>query len=256
MTAFLASVRSEIEAGLALDGGADIIDLKEPASGALGRLPEPVIRAVLASIAGRRPVSATTGDLPSEPARVLGAVRAMAATGVDIVKVGLFEGDIPGTIAALARGATAAIRLVAVMFADRHPDIDLVDRCADAGFFGVMLDTADKAAGPLTRHLDMPALDAFVTRARTRALAAGLAGSLRVSDISDLARLQPDYLGFRSALASGRRDGALDEAAIRKVRATLDQVHAASLATAAAGAASAAASASAGGASTKRAKLT
>ena len=59
MTAFLASVMSAEEAGLALEGGADVIDLKDPTSGALGALPVAVIRAAVDRIAGRRPVSAT-----------------------------------------------------------------------------------------------------------------------------------------------------------------------------------------------------
>ena len=39
MTALLASVRSVAEAELALAGGADVIDLKDPSQGALGALP-------------------------------------------------------------------------------------------------------------------------------------------------------------------------------------------------------------------------
>ena len=44
-------------------------------------------------MAGRRPVSATVGDLPPERRALLAAAaRATAATGVDIVKLGFFPG--------------------------------------------------------------------------------------------------------------------------------------------------------------------
>src|SRR5258708_37352772 len=98
MTSLLASVRTEEEARLALVGGADIIDLKEPALGALGRLDDDTIRACLGAVAGLRPVSATIGDMPLDPGAIVAAARAMAALGVDIVKIGLFEGHVQGTL--------------------------------------------------------------------------------------------------------------------------------------------------------------
>jgi uncharacterized protein (UPF0264 family) len=240
MTLLLASVRSAEEALIACAGGADIIDLKEPAAGALGRLPDATIAAVLSAVAGRKPASATIGDLPLEPRRVRDAVLAMAAAGVDIVKLGLFAGDVPGTLAELAGPARDGIRLVAVLFADRQPDVDAVARCADAGFFGVMLDTADKRAGPLTRHLPEDALARFIAVARRHGLLAGLAGSLSAADVPALLPLTPDYLGFRSALTAGGRSGPLDAMAMAKMRLALDQAPLASSATAAAGAQSAA----------------
>jgi (5-formylfuran-3-yl)methyl phosphate synthase len=240
MSLLLASVRSPEEALIACAGGADIIDLKEPAAGALGRLPDTTIAAVLRAVAGRKPASATIGDLPLEPRSVWDAVLAMAATGVDIVKLGMFAGDLPATLAGLAGPARDGVHLVAVLFADRQPDLDVVARCADAGFFGVMLDTADKRAGPLTRHLPVEALARFVAAARRQGLLSGLAGSLAVADVPVLLPLAPDYLGFRSALTAGGRSGPLDAAAVTSIRRALDQTLLASSATAAAGAQSAA----------------
>jgi uncharacterized protein (UPF0264 family) len=91
MTGVLASVRSADEAEAALAAGADIIDLKEPRSGALGALPAEVIRTAIARIGGCRPLSATVGDLPMEPRLLARAVGNVGALGVDFVKVGLRE---------------------------------------------------------------------------------------------------------------------------------------------------------------------
>jgi uncharacterized protein (UPF0264 family) len=224
MTGLLASVRSAAEAALAVAGGADIIDAKEPAAGALGRVESDVLRAILRDVAGRRPVSATIGDLELSPALVSAAVESTAADGADIVKIGVFPGALEATWAALQAIARRGPRLVAVMFADRAPDlIELPRRCAEAGFFGVMLDTADKSAGPLAAHLDREALAGFVARARGLGLVSGLAGSLRLGDIPGLAPLGADYLGFRSALTVAGRSSRLDAAALRAVREALDQ---------------------------------
>lgn len=234
MTRMLASVATPAEAALALDGGADFIDLKNPAAGALGALPADVLSACVAVVGGRRPVSATIGDVPLDPPRVVEAVERTAATGVDIVKIGLFDGDLQGCLAAL-KGRPG--RLIAVLFADRSPDLSRLGPLAAAGFHGVMLDTADKAAGPLLRHMDVPALAGFVARARGLGLLTGLAGSLRLADVPMLTALRPDYLGFRGALCgAGGRAGALDPQAFAAVHRALHAPQRPSTATATAGA--------------------
>lgn len=240
MTKLLASVRSAAEAHEAILGDADIIDLKEPAAGALGRLPDATIREIRSAVDGRRPISATIGDIALSPGPVCAAVTQMAGTGVDIVKFGMFDGDAPATIAALAGPARSGVRLVAVLFADRAPDFTLVEHCAGAGFYGVMLDTADKRNGRLTTCLPLSMLAAFIRRARARDLFCGLAGSLSAADVPELLTLAPDYLGFRSALTKGGRVGTLDRAALRALRARFDQAEPSNKATATAGAQSAA----------------
>jgi (5-formylfuran-3-yl)methyl phosphate synthase len=222
MTKLLASVRSAEEAKMAFAGGADIIDAKDPERGALGRLPDCVVQSIVAEIDGRKPVSATIGELPLEPDRILRAVRSMAMIGVDIIKVGMFAGDTIGTVRHLKDATDDGVRLVAVLLADRKPNFDILNDCSDAGFYGVMLDTADKQRGPLTRHIDPSVLRSFIARAHDRKLAAGLAGSLSKSDVASLIHAQPDYLGFRSALTLGGREGALDLQSLAAVRGEID----------------------------------
>lgn len=224
MTRFLASVRSAHEAVLAVAGGADIVDAKEPSVGALGRVDPATLAEIAHAVAGRRPVSATIGDLALRPEIVAAAVERASAGGADIVKIGLFPGEFDATMAALRPMTRRGVRLVAVLFADRAPDLAGVPaRCAAAGFFGVMIDTADKAAGSLIAHLKISALAAFVACARESGLVSGLAGSLRLADIPALAALGADYLGFRSALTTGDRRGDLDPTALRAVRNALDE---------------------------------
>ncbi len=222
MTGLLASVRSLDEALIALRAGADIIDLKEPSHGALGALPSDVIREVVERIAGRRPVSATAGDLPMEPAIVGDAVARIADLGVDFVKVGLFPGGDPAAcLEALSREAAAGTRIVVVLFADQDPDFTILTEIKARGLTGAMLDTANKGRGGLRDHLSEAALGDFLARARALDLVTGLAGSLGSSDVPSLLRLGPDYLGFRGALTRSGRVSSLDPAAIATIRAAI-----------------------------------
>lgn len=216
MTGMLASVANLAEARRVAELGVDIIDLKNPAAGALGALPVDEVARIVGDLDGRRQLSATVGDLPMEPARVSAAVAAMAATGVDYVKIGFFPGgDWAGVIEDLRPVAAAGVRLVAVLFGDSAPEPRWVETLARAGFAGAMLDTADKTLGPLTRVCEPGFLRDFVAATRAQEMLCGLAGSLRADDVPPLLALAPDYLGFRGALCGGNRVENLDPEAVR-----------------------------------------
>ena len=226
-TGLLASVTSCAEAAIVLDGGADLIDLKDPARGALGALDVSLVRAVVRQVAGRVPVSATVGDLTAmQPRPLAAAVERMAGTGVDYVKVGVFPAATAGAcIDTLAPLAASGIRLIAVFFADLGLAAGLPQRCAAAGFAGVMIDTAGKERGSLRSCCADRVLGDFVAAARGDGLLAGLAGSLALADIAPLLELTPDYLGFRGALChDGQRTAGLDAAAFARVRAALPAI--------------------------------
>lgn len=219
---FLASVRNDDEARLAVSGGADIIDCKEPAAGALGALPPSVVRAVRDAVPAHVCVSATIGDLPCNGALWLDAAQQMADAGADYVKIGLFpQGDARSAIAAMAASNLRG-RLVGVMLADSEPDLSLLGDLRDAGFAGVLLDTANKSRGPLPDFVSEQFLQTFLADARAKGLFAGLAGGLRLEHVLRMKALKPDIIGFRGALCAGsQRKGALDEFAIRAVARAL-----------------------------------
>lgn len=215
----LASVTNEAEACLAAAGGADIIDCKDPAKGALGALPHAVVAGIRAAVPAHIQVSATIGDMPADPDPVLDATRAMAATGCDIVKIGLFPGgDAAATVRRLGSLASETL-LVAVLMADAPFDRALVPALGEAGFAGVMLDTANKDGRTLLDHRTTAELRGFIAEARAAGLFAGLAGSLRLAQVPQLLALDPDVLGFRGALCSASdRKNTLDSEALAAVR--------------------------------------
>lgn len=230
MIRMLASVRDLDEARIVFDAGVDLIDLKQPADGALGALPPDVISEVVGFVAGRTLTSATAGNIEPDAEAVQAAMQSIAATGVDYVKAGLFPAawQQGGRDYAAVRACLGGLvplhgaRRIAVMFADLAPPLELVDAVADAGFDGVMVDTALKTGHSLPDVAGSDWLAAFVERARARGLLCGLAGSLRVGHIAPLARLAPDYLGFRGALCAGQaRAQALDARAVFAVRQAL-----------------------------------
>jgi dihydroneopterin aldolase len=219
MTLMLASVTNPAEAEAVWVGGADIIDLKDPAKGALGALDADVVAGIVRSVGKRKPVSAAAGASLGAPAAAVDAVAAIAATGVDYVKVG-FSPDKAGADCVRALGPHASnTKLVGVLFADCAPDLDMLALMANNGFSGAMLDTAKKGAGRLLDHMDVAALDRFIDRCRVNGLTSGLAGSLEPPDVPRLLPLQPNYLGFRGSLCQGRaREAAIDAASVRMIR--------------------------------------
>jgi uncharacterized protein (UPF0264 family) len=224
MTRLLASVTHAAEARLAVAGGADIIDCKDPARGALGALPPPAVADIVRAVGGQRPVSATVGDLPPRIEALGPAIQRVGDTGVDFVKVGLFRARgasrLLGELAILAR----RYALVGVLFADRNPGLDVIEAMAAAGFAGVMLDTADKGSGALPDHAPRWLLEGLVRRARRSGLACGFAGSLSPRHIDRLLPLEPDYLGFRGGLCEAGRGSPIDRARLAEVRGRIPRL--------------------------------
>ena len=221
MTGMLASVNSVEEALLALTANVDIIDLKQPALGALGALETGLVKSIVAAIDNRCPVSATVGDLPMQPDVVYSAVKDMAETGVDYIKIGFFPGgDWQGTIEKLAT-LPESMNLIAVLFADTQPDFTVIDRLT--GFKGVMLDTMNKNNGSLSQVMTKTDIAQFVRLAKNRSMLCGLAGSLRLDDIAGLTPHQPDYLGFRGALClDHNRTAQLNRSSIMQIKQAIE----------------------------------
>ena len=227
MTGMLASVNSLEEALLVEPLNVDVIDLKQPNMGALGALAVETVAEIVSKLNPATIISATVGDLPMQPDIVFEAAQAMAATGVDYVKIGFFpDGDWRSCVERLADVATQGHALIAVLFGDASPDMAIVPMLRQAGFSGVMLDTMDKQQGSLTDVMNSTQLQNFVQMAKSYGLLTGLAGSLRIEDIEYLLPLQADYLGFRGALCAQHcRTARLDYGQITQIRQLLSDIH-------------------------------
>src|SRR5436190_11026010 len=210
MTLMLASVSTPEEAEIAIAHGADIVDLRNAARADFAAAPRDIVRATVAAVQGRRPVSAVTGQVPMEPVAIVAAATAMAEAGVEHVSVGLFpdprRGECIRALAPLAR----RVRILGVLFAGDPVDAQLMSLIKDAGFAGLMFDAARKDDGGLLDSVEIGALANFVDAAHAQGLLAGFTGALEPPDIPRLLLLAPDILGC-AGLCTAPGNAAIDE---------------------------------------------
>ncbi len=228
----LVSVVSEDEVAAAVSGGADIIDVKNPAEGSLGAPPVHVVRRVREAAPAHLPVSVAIGDMPHVPGVAGLAAAGAAACGVEYVKVGLMGSRTPDAAVELLASVCRAVRetrpgarVMAAGYGDAArvgalPVEHLRDVACAAGAAGCMIDTAVKDGSTLFDAVSDDELRAFVASCRAAGLLSALAGSLLADDIPRVAALGADIAGVRGAACSGDRlTGRVDEGAVRRLKA-------------------------------------
>lgn len=232
MPQLLISVTTIREAEIALQCGADIIDLKDPAQGALGALPLEVINEVTAFVHAQpepgKMVSATIGDLPMLPDLLVEHVLALSAAKVDIIKIGFFaipDSEMPdyqACLDALNKVCASGLKLVAVLFADYSYPPGLIAAIAKAGFYGVMIDTAEKNGTIFLDYMTLDEAKAIVTQAHEQRMMFGIAGSLASQHVNIAKAMEADYIGFRGGVCEGsQRKAPLVAEKIRAIRMAL-----------------------------------
>ena len=229
MMQLLISVTSLEEAQIALENGADFIDLKDPSQGALGALPLETITEIVsyvhaAGISNRKLTSATIGDLPMQPQLIAAHVERLAVTGVDMIKIGFFDDGenkpdaYEQCLSALQSLASNSFKLVAVLFAEHEYPCNLISHIKNAGFYGVMLDTATKNGATFFDYFTADEISKLSKSASAHDLMFGLAGSLNIQHIEKIKQLDANYVGFRGGVCvSNQRKFKLDSAKIRAI---------------------------------------
>jgi hypothetical protein len=209
----LISVVDAAEAVEAAVAGADIIDVKDPATGALGAAAPWSVREIRKAVPPELPVSAALGDGPFRPDAAAADADALAKAGAVFVKLGLRDTPADGALASFRPVAAAlprAVHLIVAGFADHrranspHP-LDLPALAQAAGAHGCLIDTAVKDGRGLFHWLDEAALRSFVALCRSRGLLSALAGSLAPGDLPLLAGIGADIVGVRGAACTGDR---------------------------------------------------
>jgi len=201
----LVSVRNADEAEAALAGGADIIDAKEPAGGALGAVSLSTFHAIVSAVAGARPVTAALGDGSG--------VGAFAASGAAFVKVGL-----AGLAAALRAANDAGVVAVYAADADSEVPFDAaLDFAATNGAKGLLVDTADKSGPGLLRLLTPATLARYVALVHARGLFIALAGKLSGEDLPIVRRTGADIAGVRGAACVGTRMDSISTTSVQRL---------------------------------------
>lgn len=210
-TGLLISVRSVEEAVLALEGGADLIDVKEPSAGSLGAAPRSVISEIVDRMAGRVPVSAAMGELTEWEGGEIDP-------RLSFVKWGLRGADHRKLL------AVRNLQTVVVIYADWQrtnspsPD-DLLNFAITERFGVVLIDTGQKDGSRLTDFVPISVLCEWRKRLSEADISFALAGSLQECDIAELATVAPRWFAVRgAACVQNQRESRIDIERVRSLK--------------------------------------
>jgi uncharacterized protein (UPF0264 family) len=211
----LVSVVDKAEALDSIEGGADILDVKNPKEGSLGANFPRVIRQVKEVTPANLELSATLGDLPNLPGTASLAALGAAASGVDYVKAGLFGVKNCEEATALMTEVVNAVKefdgglkTIASGYADFRTvgcvsPLELPLVAHKAGADGVLVDVKVKNGQTnLFSFLTDENLKELVDKAHDYDLLAALAGSLDTQDIQRVYSLGADIIGVRGAVCT------------------------------------------------------
>lgn len=261
----LVSVRDAAEAAEAVEGGADIIDVKEPRQGSLGRAEPAAAVAVARVVAARRPWTMACGELGGQSGgeasgQAGGEVGSEAeATGgaaisryLDRVWSLLAREALPPAAVKIGLAGAAGtdwrrrlLRVfeslpfdserVAVAYADwalaRAPSPDeVIAAAAGLGCSTLLIDTFDKSAGGLFDCCQPGLPAAWVAAARAAGLEVAVAGRISQEGIPTAWGLRPDVVALRSAVCFNGRDGRVQAELVRRAMLqSVGRIHAASV---------------------------
>jgi len=226
----LISIRSLEELVPAIEGGADIIDLKNPNEGSLGASFPWLIKKIR-NYSDNFTLSVAIGDMPNLPGTAALASAGAAIYGVNIIKVGLYgprtfnEGvKLLKSVVNATKDVNQDILVVGAGYADFKSfngidSIDIPTICNLAGADIAMLDTYSKNGQKLFNFIDSEKLSKFVNKTHENDLLAALAGSLELQDIKKINELGADIIGFRGAACSGsdRKNGVVEINRVKKI---------------------------------------
>lgn len=227
----LISVVNDLEAQRAIDGGADIIDVKNPEEGSLGANFPAVIKAVRTVTPAHLQVSGALGDAPNLPGTFSLAAAGAASLGIDLIKVGLYGIHTVEEAVYFLKKVQEAVQLfrprskvIAAGYADARAigsvlPLELPGIAEEAGVAGCMLDTAGKDGTNLFDWQSRDELERFVRESHCRGLSCALAGSLQADHLSLVHQLGVNIVGIRSAACSGNlRKGEILRDKVQKLK--------------------------------------
>ena len=231
----LVSVKNARESAIAIEGGAEIIDIKEPARGSLGKSDDAVIREIADTVRAldpKLPISSALGELhdwdAANPLPVL-------PNEVDFVKLGLSQSagckdwvaDFGRFRELLTEQSARRLSWVTVIYADwqsaRAPSPDqILDAIPQTGSEAVLVDTFHKDGRSLWEILPPGEFAALAKRVHGLGLPLAVAGNLRLKDLSRLEPFSPQIIAIRSAACrDGNRNGPISANAVQQFRECL-----------------------------------
>jgi len=245
----MVSVQNLQEALEALAGGADIVDVKNLQEALVGSAHPGVVKQVRDAVPNERHASVTLGVVPNQVGTVAMAVYTAGVLNATSVKVGFMKTDYSMAVETLLASREALkgfdTKLIGSLFADNglydglNPHL-MARLAADGRCDGWLIDTLTKDGRNLFDFMPEDLLREMVFDGKESGMSTALSGHLKIDDIDELARINPDIVGVRGAVCAkgDREDGIYWEAVaefkrqldLRKtgeveVRATSDKTH-------------------------------
>ena len=219
----MVSVQNLPEALQALKGGADIVDVKNLQEALVGSAHPTVVKQVRDAVPGSEHASVTLGVVPNQSGTVAMAAYTAGVLDATSVKVGFMKSQYDEAVEILldAKKALEAFntKLIGSLFADNllydGLDARYMNQLAKAGQCdGWLIDTLTKDGRNLFDFVPEAELKDMVMEGKEAGMSTALSGHLKLDDLDELARVNPDIVGVRGAVCSkgDRNDGVYWEA--------------------------------------------
>jgi len=220
------------EALESIEGGADIVDVKNPKEGSLGANFPWVISEIRKMTPDDMLVSATLGDVPYKPGTVSLAAMGALTSGADYIKVGLYGTsnydealEVMTNVVKTVKSNNPNAIVVASGYGDAHKvgavsPWDIPKIAKESGSDLAMLDTAVKDGKTLFDYLDINDLEKFVKEIHSYGLKSALAGSIKKEQLKSLHDIGCDVVGVRGAACTGgdRNNGKISRIAVAELK--------------------------------------
>lgn len=235
----LVSVRDVVEAIMASNGGADIVDIKDPSQGSLGRASTSTILAISHhhQIQGQIPVTAALGELKDlDIHQCAQRGRELESSGLSLVKVGTsgLAGEDRGrskffSLHRLMEENADRPMLMPAAYADAEraqaPSVwDILRWASETTARFLLVDTFVKDGLGFFSWIDRNEYVELLDACREASIRLAVAGSLRESDFEILFDHPPDVIAVRGAACAGLcRQAGIDPNKVRRLRQLMKQ---------------------------------
>ena len=228
----MVSVQNLPEAEQALRGGADIVDVKNLQEALVGSAEPGLVKQVRETVPSAHHASVTLGVVPNQAGTVAMAVYTAGLLDATSVKVGFMQSEYDEAVEVLQASKRALegfeTKLIGSLFADNHlydglEPRRMVELAKDTECDGWLIDTLTKDGRNLFDFIPEPELRDMVYEGKELGMSTALSGHLRLQDLDELARINPDIVGVRGAVcAKGDRGEGVYWEAVAEFKRQLD----------------------------------
>lgn len=205
----MVSVQNLPEAMEAVQGGADIVDVKNLQEALVGSAHPHIVKQVREAVPLENHASITLGVVPNQIGTVAMAVYTAGILKATSVKVGFMTTEYDAAVETLLASRQALegfeTKLIGSLFAD-NPLYDglaphlMVKLAKEGQCDGFLIDTLTKDGRNLFDFITEDKLREMVFEGKELGMSTALSGHLRISDLDELARINPDIVGVRGAV--------------------------------------------------------